>query len=215
MMMISSTGAGRERGRAKGSTYQQALRSRGEEQAEADGESEKRDQSLLDECKPHLRHIFTHWEPETHAVPSTSPKTNPEVPETDSIDPVCTSRATASLLIKWTLQTLALAPYDGSSVLSFLKWVRIVVLPHKGIIDALMADVAIKMAFLRLYHQVCECGDPAQGSSRADTLSLFTSIMLPLLESQGVPLGPLHQTVVTACLPTSTDDHTGRGKAYA
>ncbi|XP_041920011.1 nucleolar pre-ribosomal-associated protein 1 isoform X1 [Alosa sapidissima] len=205
-------GAGRERGRAKSSMHQQALRSRMEEQADTDGESEKRDQSLLDECKPLLRNIFTHWEPapRTLPVPSTAPQTNSEVPQTKCLEPVCMSHSAASLLVRWTLRTLALSTYDSNSVLSFLKWVHTVVLPHKGVIDTLMADMAVKIDFLRLYHQACECGDPTQCFSREETLSLFTSIMLQLLEAQGVPMGPLHQAVVTTCLPKSTDDHTGR-----
>lgn len=192
--------------------HQQALRSGAEEQMEAEAESEKRNQSLLDECKPILRNIFTYWEPavQTQTIPSPVPKTNPEEPQTDRLEPVCTSHAAAKLLIKWMLRTLALAPYDSGSVFSFLKWVRMVVLPHRGIINALMADIAVKMDFLRLYHQTCECGDPAQSSSRGEILSLFTSIMLQLLEAQGVPAGPLHQTVVTNCLPKPPDDRKGK-----
>ncbi|KAL2096575.1 hypothetical protein ACEWY4_008723 [Coilia grayii] len=203
-------GAGRERGRARGSTHQQASRSRAEEQVEADVESEKRDQSLLEECKAHLRNIFTHWEPQTSATASTTSQTNPKVPQTDSREPVCPSHATASLLIKWMLRTLASTPYDGSSVLSFSKWVHRVALPHRGIITALMADVGVKLDFLRLYHSTCECGDPAQCITRTETLGLFTDIMMQLLEAQGVPEGTLHQAVVTASLPKPTDDHTRR-----
>lgn len=179
-----------------------------EEQPDADGESEKRNQNLLDECKPILRNIFTYWEPAVQTVPSPVPQTNSEEPHTDRLEPVCTPHAAASLLVKWMLRTLALAPYDSGCVFSFLKWVRTVVLPHKGIINAIMEDMAVKMDFLRLYHQTCECD-----TSRAEILSLFTSIMLQLLETQGVPVGPLHQTVVTNCLPKSPDDHKERGKA--
>ncbi|XP_063062000.1 nucleolar pre-ribosomal-associated protein 1 [Engraulis encrasicolus] len=261
-------GVGRDRVRgSKGSSQQQSSRSRGggEEQAEAEGgESEERDQGLLEDCKALLRNIFTHWEPrpltpaattsatpplssvttssntaqpspattsmEPQSSPDTSamvPQTCPEVPQSAGAETVdCPSHTTAGLLIKWSLRTLTssstVAPYDCSDVLNFTKWLHKVVLQHRGIISVLMADVSVKVDFLRLYHSTaCECGGLVEGATaggggggggggRVEALGLLTEIMLHLLEAQGVPQGALHQTVITTCLTETTEDHTRR-----
>lgn len=170
-----------------------------------DGQGEKLEQALLDECKPLLRNILIHWEPKEKEVSCSKPEPfTTDKPESSNLDD-----ATACLILKWALKTLTESPYDDSSTLAILKWFSSIVLPRTSIIDAILMDEGIRMDFLRLYHQTC---DHTEHGSAVDTLHLFSRVMVHLLEAHSTSLNGIHQTVLRTCLLTNTDDGAKRGK---
>uniref|UniRef100_A0A667XRF8 URB1 ribosome biogenesis homolog n=1 Tax=Myripristis murdjan TaxID=586833 RepID=A0A667XRF8_9TELE len=179
-------------------------RARKEDLAE-DAETEKQEQTLLTECKPHLSSIFAHWEP---ACPLTSPQL---APPRSSQDPGCLAGDTAHLLTKWSLRCLVEGSYDDSRTKAFLQWLDKAVVKHKDIVEVVMHDPGLRADLLRLYHQAAEAQCPATHSARVETLQLFTNIMIKLLETQGQTPHDLGQ-VLGACQSDATHDQSRSGK---
>ncbi|RXN33752.1 nucleolar pre-ribosomal-associated 1 [Labeo rohita] len=194
-------GTGREKGQGKCHSVKHA-QYRMEKQTEVvDGQGEKLEQALLDECKPLLRNILIHWEPKEKEVSCSKPEPfTTDDPELSSLDD-----ATACLILKWALKTLTESPYEDSSTLAILQWVVSIIPPRTSIVDAILIDESIRKDFLRLYHQTCE-HTAEEHRSAMDTLQLFSRVMLQLLEAHSTSLNGIHQTVLRTCLPTNTDD---------
>uniref|UniRef100_A0A8C1Z3Q7 URB1 ribosome biogenesis homolog n=1 Tax=Cyprinus carpio TaxID=7962 RepID=A0A8C1Z3Q7_CYPCA len=197
-------GSGREKGQGKCHSAKHA-QFRMEKQTEtADGQEEKLEQALLDECKPLLRNILIHWEPKEKDFSSSKPEPfTTDKPESSNLDD-----ATACVILKWALKTLTECPYDDSSTVAVLKWFSSIILPRTSIIDAILMDEGIRMDFLRLYHQTCDHTAQEHGSA-VDTLQLFSRVMLHLLEAHSTSLNGVHQKVLRTCLLTNTDDESG------
>lgn len=172
-----------------------------------DADTEKQEESLLTECKRYLGSILVHWEP-------VFPLSEAQPDETrDKLDPSQLAGDTAHLLTKWCLRCLVEGSYDGKRTNEFLHWVQKAVMEHSEMVTAVLLDSDMKADFLRLYNQAFEAQCSFSLSARAETLQLFTTIMIRFLEAQG-ELPEQHQTVVSACLPEDTPDPSRRGKKH-
>uniref|UniRef100_A0A8C9VHG9 URB1 ribosome biogenesis homolog n=1 Tax=Scleropages formosus TaxID=113540 RepID=A0A8C9VHG9_SCLFO len=160
------------------------------EEPAGEGDGEKHNGPILRDCEPLLRSIITHTE------------TTPE-----GTDPESNALAfqTIQLLLKWTLRSLASGTGDVYSGLSpFLQWIQTSVLPYQVAVKAILADEAVKQDLLRLYHQTCKYQIPGRVPAQIETLQFFTTVMVHLLEAQGIPDGPLHKTVLNTLNGLST-----------
>ncbi|XP_076592199.1 nucleolar pre-ribosomal-associated protein 1 [Chaetodon auriga] len=166
-----------------------------------DAENEKQVDSLLRECKSYLGSVFVHWEP---VFPSAEPQQAPH-----KLDPSRLAGDTAHLLTKWSLRCLVEDSYDEKRAQEFLCWVKKAVIKHREIVDVVLLDAGLKADLLRLHHQAFEAQSHSSISARLETIQLFTSIMVCLLETQG-HLPELHEAVVSACLPEATHDQSRR-----
>uniref|UniRef100_A0A8B9KD12 URB1 ribosome biogenesis homolog n=1 Tax=Astyanax mexicanus TaxID=7994 RepID=A0A8B9KD12_ASTMX len=155
----------------------------------------------LEACRPLLMSILTHWEPQT-VLPSPS-LCNGEVSDSSSL-----VGRTGYTLIKWTLKTLCEGSYEESSICAAVEWLHRVILSHKTIAQSLVSDEAVKVDLLRLYHQTCQC----RVQSSLDTLQLLTTVMLHLLEVQGVP-NVLQTSKMEGYLDTPNVEVSIRGKS--
>nr|XP_029508223.1 nucleolar pre-ribosomal-associated protein 1-like [Oncorhynchus nerka] len=223
-------GSGREKGRGRSSSVQAQARSHSRpKEQEEEGEVERREEekSLLEKCIPHLRNIFTHWEPVSLACPPSSPASPPPSPDAHTPTSTPLANTTAHLLTRWFLNSLVegASTYEDKRTVHFLRWFQKTVLSHRFIVDLVLADPAVRVDLLRLYHQACEPQTQAQPqaqaqaqpqtqpqtqiSSRVEHVQLFTNIMIQLLESGGCTESDLHRAVLTACsLGTTCDDQT-------
>uniref|UniRef100_A0A673WHG4 URB1 ribosome biogenesis homolog n=1 Tax=Salmo trutta TaxID=8032 RepID=A0A673WHG4_SALTR len=179
------------RGRSSSVQAQARSNSRPKEQGE-EGEVERQEEekTLLEKCTPHLRNIFTHWVPVSLACPSPDPHTPTSTP---------LANTTAHLLTRWFLNSLVegASTYEDKRTVHFLRWFQKTVLPHRVIVDMVLADPAVRLDLLCIYHQACE--PQAQISSRVEHIQLFTNIMTQLLEARGCADSDLHRAVLTAC----------------
>ncbi|KAJ7990103.1 hypothetical protein DPEC_G00296820 [Dallia pectoralis] len=193
-------GSGREKGRAARVSPQQTSRLGEEPTEEGEIGRLERERTLLEACTPHLRSIFTHWEPVFPLCTPSPPPDHQTLTSTPSL-----ANTTAHLLTRWFLSSLveSASVYEDKATVYFLRWFQKAVLPHRDITDMVLADPAVRLDLLRLYHVACE----PQVSSRVEHLLLFTGIMTRLLEVQGYPQDALNQAVLNACsLATTSDD---------
>ncbi|KAG9348441.1 hypothetical protein JZ751_002176, partial [Albula glossodonta] len=194
----------KEKGRGKAASLRSRVRAEVQTE-EVDEEVQEQEQAALKECEPHLRSIFTYWE-------SLPPPHSPASDSQGHPGNCCNlSTATAHLLVKWMLRSLLAAAHNAAELLPFLRWVQTNIIPHKGTVAAMLSDVTVKQDFLRLYHKVCEPSPLIGSSAGPETVQLFTTVMVALLEAQGGPLGELHQAVLAACLSGSEEDDCRRG----
>ncbi|KAL0972733.1 hypothetical protein UPYG_G00194060 [Umbra pygmaea] len=186
-------GSGREKGRT-GKVFSQRGPRPGEEWEEERLQEE--DKAQLEVCTPHLRNILTYWEP--NSPPS---------------DNAPLDNSMAHLLTRWSLKSLVedTSNYEDKETNCFLRWFQKAVLPHKEMVDMVLADPAVRLDLLCVYHRACEpleLGQPQRPSSfRVEHLQLFTSIMTQLLEVRGCPNNDLHRAVLTACSIETSCDH--------
>lgn len=174
-----------------------------------DDKVEKQKQTILANCKPHLRNIFTYWEP---VSPISELKGSKHSQESDSEHLSCQDSATAHLLIKWSLRSLIEEKCNERGTVDFIQWLQNVAIPNKGILDALLCDRALRADLLRLYHQMSEHQYQSWTCSRVEMLQLFTSIMIHLLEACSSPSNNLHQVVLSFCLTETTHGQSRKGK---
>ncbi|CAN9511010.1 unnamed protein product [Ophioblennius macclurei] len=182
------TGTGKDKFRIRGPGSQ--ARAAKENLAE-DSEIEKQETSALAECKFLLGRIFVHWEAVIHL---SDPKGKPVSSQLAS--------DTAHLLTKWSLRCLVEHTYDESRAKEFLHWVQKSVIKHREILDVMLPDPALRADLLRLYHQVLQ-DSSSTTSAGAETVQIFTDIMICFLETRG-DLPELHHVVVSACKPAAT-----------
>ncbi|XP_047662255.1 nucleolar pre-ribosomal-associated protein 1 [Tachysurus fulvidraco] len=164
-----------------------------------DGHTEKSVQSLL-KCKALLLSVLTHWEPWAILCNEPDENLNPATASAPNSSPSLMT-ATAHTLLSWTIRTLSEMPFDESLTFATLKWLEKFLVPHKIIANSLMNDESMRVGLLRLYQQTCGFKVEEKGTLKLDTLHLFTTIMVQLLE-----VGKkLHTNVVQACLHSTTD----------
>ncbi|KAK3513781.1 hypothetical protein QTP70_028898 [Hemibagrus guttatus] len=172
-----------------------------------DGHTDKYLQSLV-KCKTLLLSVLTYWEPcaflpnksDQNLNPSTASPSNSSYLDSDKVPSLQT--ATAHTLISWTLRTLSEMPFDEYIMFATLKWLEKVIVPHENIAKSLMNDEPVRVGLLRLYQQTCEFKVEKKRTLKLDTLHLFTTIMVQLLEVGKT----LHRNVIKACLHSTTDD---------
>ncbi|XP_047450940.1 nucleolar pre-ribosomal-associated protein 1 isoform X2 [Mugil cephalus] len=189
-------GTVKDKARGKGSVSQAHMR---KENLAENTEAEKRDESLLTECKSYLSSIFVHWEP-VFNLSEPQP-----AQQTDKLDLSRLASDTAHLLTKWSLRWLVEDVYDENRTKGFLRWVEKAVIKHGEVVDVVLLDAGLKADLLRLYHQAFEAPCQSSVSARAETFQPFTNIMICFLKRQGT-LPDFHQAVVSACMPDATHD---------
>uniref|UniRef100_A0A3Q2ZY75 URB1 ribosome biogenesis homolog n=1 Tax=Kryptolebias marmoratus TaxID=37003 RepID=A0A3Q2ZY75_KRYMA len=151
------------------------------------------EEKLLTDCKVHLSRIFVHWEPVFHLS-----EPQPDQPR-DKLDPSQLAGDTALLLTKWSLRWLVENPSDEYTTREFLHWFEKVTVKHRNIVNLAMLNFGLKADLLQLFHLTFEARRHSSFSTGAETLQLFTNIMICLLEMQG-HLPDVHQAVIAACL---------------
>lgn len=158
------------------------------------------DQAVLDECKPHLRNILLHWEPKEKDLSTSTSQTVSDKPASSGL-----SNTTACVIFKWALKTLTESRFDDKCTLALLKWTHSTIMPHRSITDAVLSDEGVRKDLLRLFHLTAQEGT-------LNTLQLFSTVMLHLLEAHRDRLNAGHQTLIQTCLLTNTDDEAKKGK---
>lgn len=198
----SLSGTGKDKSRGKLSVSK--ARARKENLAE-DAEAGKLEESLLTDCKSYLSSIFVHWEADF-------PLSEPQLAQQrDGADLSPLTRDTAHLLTKWSLRCLAEESYDEERTKRFLDWVAKAVVKRRQIVDLLLLDDGLKADLLRLHHRTFEADGHSSTSARMETLQIFTTIMLSLLEARG-DLPQLHHTLISACRPELDHNQETRGE---
>ncbi|KFO54919.1 Nucleolar pre-ribosomal-associated protein 1, partial [Corvus brachyrhynchos] len=180
--------------------------------------------SELEKCREHLNSILAHWEPTFPAPPS---KQGGETlrPSEPGVEAVAVTCASTHVVTKWLVRSLAeqslLRLQDKWLVRSLaeqsllreqdvspaLRWLRNRVLPHPAAVREVLRDETLRNNLFKLYTRLCQASSISAGLSKE--LGVFSSIMLQLMEEQGLA-STFHELVKSLCLSAATEEDVNR-----
>ncbi|XP_061857913.1 nucleolar pre-ribosomal-associated protein 1 isoform X2 [Colius striatus] len=153
--------------------------------------------SELEKCRDHLNSIFAHWEP-VFPAPTAKHGGEPLQPAELADEPVTLTSACTSLVTKWLLKSVAECSLDRENICLTLRWLQSCLLPQQAAVREVLSCQALRNSIFKFYSQVCEAASGTDGL--LTELSLFSSVMLQLMDAQGLTTNSLHEAVKTLCL---------------
>ncbi|NXP07539.1 NPA1P protein, partial [Thinocorus orbignyianus] len=163
--------------------------------------------SELEKCRGHLSSILAHWEP-AFPVPPTKHPGEPLKPADLVDEAVGFTCACTYIVTKWLIRSLVEHSLNMQNVSLTLGWLQSCILPQPVAVKEMLRDETLRNNIFRLYSRVCEAGGEAAGLSRE--LCVFSSIMLHLVEAQGLASNSFHEHVKTLCLSAATEEDVHR-----
>ncbi|NXU49444.1 NPA1P protein, partial [Turnix velox] len=157
----------------------------------------------LEKCRDHLNSIFAHWEP----VFPTSPTKHPgeHLKSTDLADEtVSLTCASTHMVTKWLLKSMVEHSLNVQNVSLTLRWLQNCILPQQAAVQEMLRDEALRNNIFRFYSRICEAGSRTVGLFRE--LCVFSSVMLHLMEAQGLSSNIFHEHVKTLCQSAMTEE---------
>ncbi|XP_032053287.1 nucleolar pre-ribosomal-associated protein 1 isoform X1 [Aythya fuligula] len=163
--------------------------------------------SELEKCRDDLNAIFAHWEPAFPAMLNKHPeeplKSGDLADETVNLN--C---ATTSIVTKWLVKSMVEHSLNMKNVLLTLRWLQNCVLPHPGVVQEVLGDETLRNNIFKFYTQICEANSGTAG--HLEELCLFSSIMLHLMDAQGLTNNSFHELVKTLCLSAMTEEEVNK-----
>ncbi|NXP74212.1 NPA1P protein, partial [Ramphastos sulfuratus] len=157
----------------------------------------------LEKCRDHLNSILTYWEP---VFPAMSAKHQGEpIQSADLADEaVNLPCASAHMVAKWLVKSMVEHSLNMQNVSLTLRWLQKCILPHAVAVQEILRDVILRNHIFKFYTQICEASSGTAGLIQE--LCLFSSIMLHLLDAQGLPNNSCHKLVKMLCLSAMTEE---------
>ncbi|KAM6291490.1 nucleolar pre-ribosomal-associated protein 1 [Porphyrio hochstetteri] len=154
--------------------------------------------SELEKCRDHLNSIFAHWEPVFPAPPARhggEPLKSADLTD-ETVSLTC---ASTYIVTKWLVKSMVERSLSAHSVSLTLRWMRRCVVPHPVAVQEMLGDETLRNNIFKFYTRVCEAG-------LFKELCLFSSIMLHLMEAQGLTDNSFHELVKRLCLSATTEE---------
>ncbi|NXG83836.1 NPA1P protein, partial [Stercorarius parasiticus] len=159
--------------------------------------------SELEKCRDHLNSIFAHWEPVFPAPPAKHP--GEPLKSADLADEtVSLTCASIYMVTKWLIKSMVEHSLNTQNVSLTLRWLQNCVLPHQLAVQEVLRDETLRNNIFKFYSRICEASSGTAGLFQE--LCLFSSIMLHLMEAQGLTSNSFHEHVKTLCLSAKTEE---------
>ncbi|NXW84799.1 NPA1P protein, partial [Alopecoenas beccarii] len=159
--------------------------------------------SELGKCRDHLNSIFAHWKPVFPAMPTKHP--GEPLKSADLADEtVSLTCASAYIVTKWLVKSMVEQSLNMQNVLLTLRWLQNCILPHSVAVQEMLRDERLRNNIFKFYTRVCEASGGAAGLGQE--LCLFSSIMLHLMDAQGLTSNSFHELVKKLCLSAMTEE---------
>lgn len=172
------------------------IRKKNEIEREDDAAAADLKASHLEECRGYLNSIFAHWEP-VFPVPPTRHQGDPRKSTDLADETVGLTCASTYIVTKWLIKSMVEHRLDKQNVLVTLQWLRNCILPHPVAVQEMLKDEKLRNNIFRFYTQICEASSGTDGLFKE--LCLFSSIMLQLMDAQGLTNNSFHELVKTLC----------------
>lgn len=157
----------------------------------------------LEKCRDHLNSIFTYWEPVFPVMPTEhqgEPVQSADLADESVSLPCASVHMVAKLLVK----SMVEHSLNLQNVSLTLRWLQNCVLPHAVAVQEILRDVILRNHIFRFYTRICEASGEMSGLIQE--LCLFSSIMLHLMDAQGLTNNSCHELVKTLCLSAMTEE---------
>uniref|UniRef100_A0A8C6J6I0 Uncharacterized protein n=1 Tax=Melopsittacus undulatus TaxID=13146 RepID=A0A8C6J6I0_MELUD len=159
--------------------------------------------SELEKCRDHLNSILAHWEPVFPEPPikhQGEPLKSAELAN-EAVDLTC---ASTYVVTKWLVKSMVEHSLNMQNVSLILRWLQNCILPHPVAVHEMLRDEMLRNNIFKLYTQVCEASSGTAGHFKE--LCLFSSIMLHLVDAQGLTNNSYHELVKVLCLSAETEE---------
>uniref|UniRef100_A0A8B9CB62 URB1 ribosome biosis homolog n=1 Tax=Anser brachyrhynchus TaxID=132585 RepID=A0A8B9CB62_9AVES len=159
--------------------------------------------SELEKCRDDLNAIFARWEPAFPAMPtkhSEEPLKSGDLAD-ETVNLNC---ATTYIVTKWLVKSMVEHSLNTQNVLLTLRWLQNCVLPHPGVVQEVLGDEMLRNNIFRFYTRICQASSGTAG--HLEELCLFSSIMLHLMDAQGLTNNSFHELVKMLCLSAMTEE---------
>lgn len=159
--------------------------------------------SELEKCREDLSTIFVHWEPVFPALPtkhSEEPLKSADLAD-ETVSLTC---ASAYIVTKWLVKSMVEHSLSMQNVSLTLQWLQNCILPHPVAVQEVLRDETLRNNIYRFYSRICEASSGAVGHLKE--LCLFSSIMLHLMDAQGLTNNSCHELVKTFCQSAMTEE---------
>ncbi|NXD76883.1 NPA1P protein, partial [Halcyon senegalensis] len=153
--------------------------------------------SELEKCRDHLNSIFAHWEP-VFPVPPTKHEGEPLKSADLADETVGLTCASTYVVTKWLMKSMVERSLNMQNVSLTLRWLQNCILPHPVAVQEMLRDETLRNNIFKFYTQICEASSRTSGLFK--DLCLFSSIMLHLMDAQGLTNNRFHELVKTLCL---------------
>ncbi|NXL64330.1 NPA1P protein, partial [Chordeiles acutipennis] len=163
--------------------------------------------SELEKCRDHLNSIFAHWEPVLPALPT---KNGGEPLRCADLadETVSLSCASTYVVTKWLVRSMVEHGLNVQNASLTLRWLQNCILPHPAAVQEILRDKTLRNNIFKFYTQICEASSGTAGLFKE--LCLFSSIMLHLMDAQGLTDNSFHELVKTLCLSAMTEEDTNK-----
>ncbi|NXW56243.1 NPA1P protein, partial [Eurystomus gularis] len=159
--------------------------------------------SELEKCRDHLHSIFTHWEPIFPALP-TRHEGEPLKSASLADETVSLTCASTYVVTKWLIKSMIEHSLNMQNVPLTLRWLQNCILPHPVAVQEIFRDETLRNNIFKFYTQICEATSGTAGLFK--DFCLFSSIMLHLVETQGLTNNSFHELVKRLCLSAMTEE---------
>ncbi|XP_010721557.3 nucleolar pre-ribosomal-associated protein 1-like, partial [Meleagris gallopavo] len=159
--------------------------------------------SELEKCREDLSAIFVHWEPVFPALPIKHPE---ELLKSADLadETVSLTCASACIVTKWLVKSMVEHSLNMQNVSLTLQWLQNCILPHPVAVQEVLRDETLRNNIFKFYSRICEASSGAVGHLKE--LCLFSSIMLHLMDAQGLTNNSCHELIKTLCQSAMTEE---------
>lgn len=112
--------------------------------------------------------------------------------------------ASAHVVTKWLLKSMVEHSLNMQNVLLILRWLQNCIVPHSVAVQEMLRDETLRNNIFKFYTRVCEASGGVAGLGQE--LCLFSSIMLHLMDAQGLTNNSFHELVKKLCLSAMTEE---------
>ncbi|NXE18412.1 NPA1P protein, partial [Ardeotis kori] len=159
--------------------------------------------SELEKCRDHLNSIFAHWEPVFPEPPTKQP--GEPLQSADLVDEtVSLTCASTYIVTKWLVKSMVEHSLNMQNVSLTLRWLQNCILPHSAAVQEMLRDETLRNNIFRFYMRICEASSGTAGLFKE--LCLFSSVMLHLMDAQGLTNNSFHELVKKLCLSAMTEE---------
>ncbi|GAB0178161.1 nucleolar pre-ribosomal-associated protein 1 [Grus japonensis] len=193
----------KEKNKSQGSSHAyHHIRKKNEIEREDDAAADL-EVSELEKCRHHLNSIFAHWEP-VFPVPPTKHQGEPLKSAHREDETVGLTCASTYIVTKWLVKSMVEHSLNVQNVSLTLRWLQHRILPHPVAVQEMLRDETLRNNIFKFYTRICEASSGTAGL--LEELCLFSSVMLHLMDAQGLTNNSFHEPVKTLCLSAMTEE---------
>ncbi|XP_048349854.1 nucleolar pre-ribosomal-associated protein 1 isoform X2 [Sphaerodactylus townsendi] len=189
---------GKNQGQGYFQTSSQFVQKRNETETDP-GPASQDNPTDLEKCIIPLRLVLMHWQPVFPDISTNNSR------EHNGYDNPSLTIKIVYLVFRWLVKSLVDSSSCKQNILLTFKWFKSYVLPNTTAVQEIVSDGVLKSSIFKLYRSL---HDASEETSDLNDLSLLNTIMLHLMDSQGLMENEYLGTLKRFCLSAMEENDT-------